>query len=131
MFRGRSARTVLALLAALLLSLPFLAATPAFASAHTPRHVEARTATGTHPAAATPCDGKLTPHDCGPSGAPTHPLRTRERQRTADCAPQAPERSTRTAGPAAHEAAGSGALPSRTPGPPAGRTPAALQVFRC
>ncbi|MFF8945148.1 hypothetical protein ACF1A5_23280 [Streptomyces sp. NPDC014864] len=132
MFRGRTARTAFALLTAALLALPVFAATPSFASAHTIRHPEAKTPTGITPSGAAAHHERATPRDCGPAGNPTGPLRTRDRQRVADSAPETPERpALRDVPAAAHEGAGPGAAHSRRSRPPADRTPAALQVFRC
>ncbi|MET7378846.1 hypothetical protein ABZT08_08430 [Streptomyces sp. NPDC005526] len=132
MFRGTAARTAFALLSAVLLALPVFASIPSFASAHTVRHTEAKTPTGITPSGAAAHHETATPRDCGPAGNPTGPLRTRDRQRVADSAPEAPERPALKDGPAAaHEAAGPGAAHPRASRPPADRTPAALQVFRC
>ncbi|USQ84057.1 hypothetical protein NFX46_09755 [Streptomyces phaeoluteigriseus] len=135
MFRGKTARTVVSLLAAVLLALPFFALTSPFAQAHTARHAEAKAQPGIKPAAQPARDAILTARPCGRSEKPFDPLGTRDRHRTtvtADPAPQQPERD-RSA-----ENASAGHHPAR----PAdhhrhwsrsstAHSPAALQVFRC
>ncbi|MFI1163616.1 hypothetical protein ACH4UM_08375 [Streptomyces sp. NPDC020801] len=132
MFRGTAARTVLALLAAALLALPFFAPATSFASAHTFGQAEAKTATGTMRSGGMPRDERATVRDCGPTGNPTGPLHNRDRHRSVDSGPEAPERpAPGQDSEAAREPAAPGAAHARTPRPSAGRTPAALQVFRC
>ncbi|MER6976586.1 hypothetical protein [Streptomyces carpinensis] len=132
MFRGTAARAMLALLAVILLALPFLAPAPSFASAHTIGHVEAKDRSGTAPAAAAQRAGRVALRDCGSIGSPTGPLRTLERHGTVDSGPEAPERPALKQGSAGTEEADApGVAHCRTARPSAGRTPAALQVFRC
>ncbi|MER5431405.1 hypothetical protein [Streptomyces sp. NPDC002588] len=136
MFRGTTARTALALLAAVLLALPFFAPAPPFASAHTVRQVEAKGQPKTHPSGKTLRDEYVTARDCGlPVGGPADPLRSRDRHRATACAasaPPEPERALLALDPAADR------QPVRPPDPrhrpsrsSAAHSPAALQVFRC
>jgi hypothetical protein len=132
MFRGTTARTVVSLLAAVLLALQFFAPTASFASAHTARHAMAKDQSGIKHSGKALRDEHVTCRDSGSVGDPTGPLRTRDRHRTADSAPQAPDRPLLrhcTWGipePATPGAAHLG--PSRRA---AAHSPAALQVFRC
>ncbi|MFF8593480.1 hypothetical protein ACF061_18970 [Streptomyces sp. NPDC015220] len=133
MLRGKTVRTALALLATTLLTLLFLAPVTSFAPAHTFGRVQAADRAGTAPAGTVPRDERATFRDCGPVGHhPTGPLRTRDRHRATDSGPETPERPILRRGcAAAREAAAPAAGCSRTPRPASGRTPAALQVFRC
>ena len=132
MFRGTTVRALLALLAAALLALPLLTPGTPFAAAHKVRHVEAKTSAGTKTTGTALRDERATSRDCDPSWSPTGPLRTLDRHRAADSAPEAPEcpplKEDRTT---AQGAAVPGTAHSRTPRSSADRTPAALQVFRC
>ncbi|KUN89345.1 hypothetical protein [Streptomyces griseoruber] len=134
MFRGATARTALALLAAVLLALPFFAPTSSFAHAHTVRQAEAKTKTGITPAGKPLRDEFVTVRDCG-HGGPADPLRSRDRHRataTAASAPQEPERALLALDPAAEHPPGRPAEPHhRSSRSSAGHSPAALQVFRC
>jgi hypothetical protein len=135
MFRGTTARTVVSILAAVLLALPFFAPTSSFAHAHTARHVEAKTQPGIKPSGTSLRDEIVTSRTCDPSGAPTDPLRTRDRYRatlTADSAPQERERALLARDPAAaHHPAGPAAPYHRSSRSSTTHSPAALQVFRC
>jgi len=130
MFRGATVRTVLAVLAAALLVLPFFASSEGFATAHTARQAEAKAQTGTK------LSGKVSRAEasgkrhCHHAGDPTGPLRTRDRHRAVDFAPEGSERSL----PAQEQAAApervaSGEFPLSRPS--TAHAPAALQVFRC
>ncbi|MFE1753774.1 hypothetical protein [Streptomyces anandii] len=100
--------------------------------AHTGRRAEVRSPAGAVPAAPVPRVERAVFRDCGPAGNPTGPLRTRDRHRAVDCGPEAPERSALRHDPAASRAGNAPGVPdSRAPRPRPGRTPAALQVFRC
>ncbi len=121
------------LLAATLLFLQVFAPTVSFASAHAPRHVEAKAEPGNGLTGMAVGDEAVTHRGCGPPGDPTDPLRNRDRHRgvAAVHAPPAPQRPPQEALPAA-------ARPPAplTPSPHPARaraahTPAALQVFRC
>lgn len=134
MFRGTTARTVVSILAAILLALQFFAPTEYFADAHTVSQAEAKAQPGIKLSGKALRDETLTSRHCIPSGDgdPTGPLRTRDRLRIADSGPEAPCRPLLTRDPAAtHEPAGTGAAHQRTSRPSVSHTPAALQVFRC
>ncbi|NUP20370.1 MAG: hypothetical protein HOZ81_30655 [Streptomyces sp.] len=134
MFRGTTARTVVSLLAAVLLALQFFAPTASFAHAHTVSQAKAKAQPGIKPSGKALRDETLTSRHCEPSGHgdPTGPLRTRDRHRVADSGPMAPYRPLITQDPAsAHEPATAGAAHERPSRPTAAHTPAALQVFRC
>ncbi|MGW1749154.1 hypothetical protein ACWCRD_26805 [Streptomyces sp. NPDC002092] len=130
MFRITTARTAIAVLAAVLLALQFFASTESFTSAHTGRQVEAKAQTGIKLSGKALRNDSVTHRHCGHSGDPTGPLRTRDRHRAADSTPEGPERAVPVKDPAAaDEPAASGApLTSR---PSTHHAPAALQVFRC
>lgn len=134
MFRGTTARTVVSILAAVLLALQFFAPTAHFAEAHTVSQAEAKAQPGIKLSGKALRDETLTSRHCIPSGDgdPTGPLRTHDRLRIADSGPDAPYRPLLTRDPAAtHEPARTGAAHQRTARPSASHTPAALQVFRC
>lgn len=132
MFRGTTTRTVVALLAAVLLALQFFAPTASFAPAHTARHVEAKTQPGFKLSGKALRDETVTFRDCGYSGDPTGPLRVRDRWRTADSAPQEPERPLLAQDPAGiREPVLPGVAHHRISRSSTAHSPAALQVFRC
>ncbi|MDX2679869.1 hypothetical protein [Streptomyces soliscabiei] len=138
MFRGTTARAVIAVLATVLLALPFFAPTPSFAHAHTVRQAEAKTQPGIKLSAKAKRDEIATLRDCDlPAGGPADPLRTRERHRAATSAsaasaPQEPERALLAQDPAAeHQPARPGDLYHRSSRSSTAHSPAALQVFRC
>ncbi|MER7937083.1 MULTISPECIES: hypothetical protein [unclassified Streptomyces] len=131
MFRGTTARTVFALLAAALLAVQFFAPTATFAAAHTLRHAEAKAASGPQTHAAILRDDHHVLRGHGRCGELPGPPRVADRQRTST-AGWADDRP-----PAARHTE---AIPARTalavPRDHAPRTstthsPAALQVFRC
>ncbi|WP_037671776.1 hypothetical protein [Streptomyces griseus] len=133
MFRGTTARTLVRILAAVLLALPFFTLAPSFAPAHSSRHVEATAEPGIKPKGKTLRDERVTSGNCAHSGGTTSPARTRDRFRgTADSTSQAPERPLRAEDPAPDRrqavpgVAYQGESRSST-----AHTPAALQVFRC
>ncbi|MFI5797641.1 hypothetical protein [Streptomyces sp. NPDC051677] len=152
MFRGTTTRAVIAMLAAVLLALPFFAPTSSFAHAHTVRQAEAKTQPGIKLSAKSKRDEIATLRDCdlprsrtgssggtpigGPAG-PADPLRTRERHRAATSAPaasapQEPERALLAQDPAAeHQPARPGDPYHRSSRSSTAHSPAALQVFRC
>ncbi|MFI1699189.1 hypothetical protein ACH419_24865 [Streptomyces bobili] len=135
MFRGRTTRTLVSLVAATLLALQFFALTSSFAQAHTARHVEAKTQPGIKPSAKPARDEILGARPCGRSEEPFDPLGTRDRHRTtvtAEPAPQQPERDRSVQNQA------SGHHPAHRAGhhrhwsrSSTAHAPAALQVFRC
>jgi hypothetical protein len=130
MFRGTTARTALALLAAALLALQFFAPSASFATAHTVRQAEAQAQPGTKPSGTSLRDETASHRHCDPAGDPTGPLRTRDRHRAADLTPERPDRPAQTQEPVeAHLQVPAGAFQRSRP--PAAHTPAALQVFRC
>jgi hypothetical protein len=142
MYRGTTARTVVSILAAVLLALQFFAPTASFASAHTPRKAEAKAQPGTEPSDTTSRPGikfsgkalrdEIATCRAGHHGDPTGPLRTRDRFHHADSAPSAPERPLlRHIPPTAPEQVRADAAHQRTSRSSASHTPAALQVFRC
>ena len=135
MFRGATARTVVSLLAATLLALPFFALTSSFAQAHTARHAEAKAQPGIKPSAKPARDEILTARPCGRPEEPFDPLRPRDRHRTtvtADPAPQQPERDRSVQDPAAgHHPARPADHHRHWSRPSTAHSPAALQVFRC
>jgi hypothetical protein len=142
MHRGATARTVVSILAAVLLALQFFAPTASFASAHTPREAQAKAASGTKPSGKSSRPGiklagkavrdEAVSCRAGRHGDPTGPLRTRDRSHTAESAPSAPERPLpRHIRPRADEPVRPGAGYERRSRPSASHTPAALQVFRC
>ncbi|MFF0011795.1 hypothetical protein [Streptomyces sp. NPDC005374] len=131
MFRGTTARTVMTILATVLLALPFFAPTESFASAHTGRQVEAKAQTGTKLSGKALRAEAASKRHCNPVGDPTGPLRTRDRHRAVGFAPEGPERPLSAQEPAAtatKQVASGGFTLSR---PSTAHTPAALQVFRC
>ncbi|MBC2905408.1 hypothetical protein [Streptomyces cupreus] len=133
MFRGATARTVVSILAAVLLGLQVFASTASFASAHTARHAVAKGQPGIKSSGKALRDEIVTCRDAGRHGDPTGPLRTRDRYRTAaDCAPEAPDR------PYQRQRASNAGEPGtprtahyRMSRSSAAHSPAALQVFRC
>ncbi|WP_367320238.1 hypothetical protein [Streptomyces sp. HUAS ZL42] len=135
MFRGKTARTLISILAAFLLALPFFAPTCSFAPAHTARQTEAKAQPGFKPSGKALRDETVTERGCTPSGDPTGPLRTRDRHRattTADSATEEPERPLLAEDPAAaHQPVVPGAAHHRPSRSSTAHTPAALQVFRC
>ncbi|MFJ8715671.1 hypothetical protein ACIRD9_21180 [Streptomyces violaceus] len=142
MYRGTTVRTMVSILAAVLLALQFFAPTASFASAHTPRKAEAKAQPGTEPSDTTSRPGikfsgkalrdEIATCRAGHHGDPTGPLRTRDRFHHADSAPSAPERPLlRHIPPTAPEQVRAGAAHQRTSRSSASHTPAALQVFRC
>ena len=99
MFRGATARTVISLLAAALLTLQFFAPSASFASVHTARHVEAKTEPRNKPRVEALRDEHVTCGDDGRSEHPSSPLRIRDRHRLVHAGPELPERPPLAAGP--------------------------------
>jgi hypothetical protein len=142
MYRGTTARTVVSILAAVLLALQLFAPTASFASAHSLSQAEAKAQPGTKPSGLSSRPGHTSPGKAlrdetascrvGHHGDPTGPLRTRDRSHTTDLAPSGAElplrRHIRPTGP---EPVRPGAAHDRTSRSSASHTPAALQVFRC
>ncbi|GAA2236829.1 hypothetical protein L0M19_11335 [Streptomyces indiaensis] len=142
MYRGTTARTVVSILAAVLLALQFFAPTASFASAHTHSQSEAKAQPGTKPSGMSSRPGPKAPGKAlrdetatcraGHHGDPTGPLRTRDRSHTADLTPPGPERPLqRHIRPTAPEAVRPGTAHHHTSRSSTSHTPAALQVFRC
>ncbi|MGA5897206.1 hypothetical protein [Streptomyces venetus] len=142
MYRGTTARTVVSILAAVLLALQFFAPTASFASAHAPRKAEAKAQPGTEPSSTFSRPGlkasgkalrdETTGCRAEHHGSPTGPLRTRDRFHHTDQAPSAPERTPlRHIPPTAPDRSAPGDAHQRTSRSSASHTPAALQVFRC
>jgi hypothetical protein len=131
MFGGTTVRTVVAVLTAVLLALPFFASTECFASAYTGRQVEAKAQTGTKLSGKAQRIEAASKRHCNPVGDPTGPLRPRDRHRVLDLTPQGPERplpAQESAATAQRQVAAGGFTLSRSS---TAHTPAALQVFRC
>lgn len=142
MYRGTTARTVVSILATVLLALQLFAPTASFASAHTKSQSEANAQPGTKPSGKSSRPGhkpsgkalrdETATCRAGHPGDPTGPLRTRDRSHTAESAPSAPERPLhRHLRPTATDPARPGAAHHRTSRSSTTHTPAALQVFRC
>ncbi|MET9971718.1 hypothetical protein ABZZ80_38930 [Streptomyces sp. NPDC006356] len=134
MFRGTTARTVVSLVAAVLLALQFFAPGASFAHAHTVSQAEAKAQPGIKLSGKALRDETLTFRHCMPSGQgdPTGPLRTRDQLRFADTGAQAPDRPLLTRDPAsAHQPGTPGSAHQRTSRSSTSHTPAGLQVFRC
>jgi hypothetical protein len=131
MFRGTTSRTVVSILAAVLLGLH--APTASFASAHTDRHAVAKGQPGVKPSGKALRDEIVTCRDAGHHGDPTGPLRTRARHRTAaDSTPEAPDRPhLRQVASKAGEPGTPRTAHHRTSRSSTAHSPAALQVFRC
>ncbi|GGT62953.1 hypothetical protein GCM10014713_65300 [Streptomyces purpureus] len=133
MFRGVTVRTVVSLVAAVLLGLQVFASTAAFASAHMARHAVAKSQPGIKPSGKALWDEIATCRDAGRHGEPIGPLGTRDRHRTAaDCAPGTPDRPHLRQG--ASTAGGPGTprtAPHRPSRSSTAHCPAALQMFRC
>ncbi|MFF8424690.1 hypothetical protein ACF07Y_05950 [Streptomyces sp. NPDC016566] len=131
MFRGTTARTLLALLATTLLALQFFAPTGTFASAHTLSHAKAKAAPETvhpsHPVRNSTIalrDGGCTQN---PGGG--HHLRDRQRGPASGWAQEHPLIARQAATP--RSPGTSGAPHHRTTRSSRAHCPAALQVFRC
>ena len=142
MYRGTTARTVVAVLAAALIALQLFAPTASFATAHTHSQAKAKAQPGTKPSGTSSRPGhkssgkalrdEMATCRAGQHGDPTGPLRTRDRSHTTDSAPSAPERPLRRdIRPTVPEPARPGAGPHRASRSAAAHTPAAQQVFRC
>lgn len=132
-YRRTAARTVVALLAPLLLALQFFAPTASFASAHSSGDAMAHARPGTIASGTAPHDESLTCAEGGLPGEPTTAPRVRDRHRTT-AAPQSgvprlpPARQSATGAP---ESVPAGRATGHRPRGTADHTPAALQVFRC
>ncbi|MFD7990196.1 hypothetical protein [Streptomyces mexicanus] len=138
MRRGTAAGALLTLLLAALLALPLtlplFAPAGSFAAAHTSGQAEATAGPATARTGAAPREERLSLREGGPAGAAAGPIRTRarDRHRLADRGPGIPVCPDAHARPAPGTAArwpGAGCAGASRP--PADRTPAALQVFRC
>ncbi|WP_338895504.1 hypothetical protein WBG99_07115 [Streptomyces sp. TG1A-60] len=131
--RGKTTRTVLSALTAVLFALQLFAPTASFAAAHTPGHVKAKAEPGNTLKAKPVRDKAVTYRTCAPSQDPTGPHRTHDRHRAiTHTVPGAPARpSLGENPPAASEPERSSTRHHRASRSPAAHTPAALQVFRC
>ncbi|MGP4000837.1 hypothetical protein [Streptomyces sp. 8N706] len=128
-----TARTVLAVLAAVLLALPFLAPATPFALAHTARHSDGKAQSVSKLSGKALSDEAVTCRDVGYLGGPGRPLRTLHRHCAADSVPQPPERPLSAA---QDPAVADESIPPRaghhgSSGFSTAHSPAALQVFRC
>lgn len=130
MFRGATARTLVAVVASVLLALPFFASSGEFATAHTGRQAEAKEQSATKLSGkASRAEASGTRH-CNHAGDPTRPLRTRDRHRAVDFAPPGLARPLSAGEPAAApERVAAGEFPLSRPS--TAHSAAALQVFRC
>lgn len=134
MFRGKTARPWWALLAAVLLVLPFFTIASPFAHAHTARQTQANATAGLVPQGKALRNEYVTSRDCDRSGGPAGPLHTRDRNRvtmSADSAPQEPDRALLAFVPAATHGLTKPAADRRPSRSSAVHSPSALQVFRC
>ena len=137
MFRGTTARTVISVLAALLLALPFFAPTSSFAHAHTMRHAEAKTKPGIKPSGKAMREEYRHAPRLRPlrrsRRPPAHPRpQPRHHDASAASTPQEPERTLRSLDPAAaHQPARPGDGHHRPSRSSTAHSPAGLQVFRC
>ncbi|MGW3133907.1 hypothetical protein [Streptomyces sp. NPDC001076] len=131
MFRGTTARTVLSLLAAALLTVQFFAPAATFAAAHTLSHVEAKAQPGPKSSAQAVRAGSPILRDHGHCGEPPSPPQNADRHRsaTAGWADDRPPTARHTEAirtsvppPARHH---------RTSRASRAHSPATLQVFRC
>ncbi|GAA3142640.1 hypothetical protein GCM10010521_31690 [Streptomyces rameus] len=131
MFRGTTARTVLALLGVTLLTLQLFAPTGPFAPAHTSGQALAKAETGTASFVQAVRERTETAHTPGRPGEPAGIPHVRDRHRgpASSGAQHHPLISVPAAG--ADPARPSGAPHRHAPGTPRARTAAALQVFRC
>ncbi|MFG2121299.1 hypothetical protein [Streptomyces sp. NPDC048710] len=131
MFRGTTARTLLALLATALLALQFFASTETFASAHTLSHAKAKAA----PETVRPSEpvrngvGALRDGGCTQNPGGGRHLRDRQRGPASGWAQEHPLIARQTATP--QSPGTSGAPHHRTTRSSRAHAPAALQVFRC
>ncbi|PWE11020.1 hypothetical protein DD630_33805 [Streptomyces sp. BSE7F] len=143
MFRGVTARAVVSVLAAALLTLQLLTLSTAFAPAYSVRHVEAKTQFGIQPSGEAPSTGtelsaKALRDDtvkCRSTGRHENSsglVGIRDRLRTADTAPKASDRQLLRRDPSAeHQPAGPADAHQRTSRSSTAHSPAALQLFRC
>ncbi|MCZ0986271.1 hypothetical protein [Streptomyces diastatochromogenes] len=131
MFRGTTARTLLALLTAALLALQFFAPTGTFAPAHTLSHAKAKAAPETARLTKPVRKGMGTFREGGCSQQPVGDQHLRDRQRgsASGWAQERPLIARQAAAP--HTPAASGAPHHRTTRSSRAHSPAALQVFRC
>ncbi|MCH0561661.1 hypothetical protein [Streptomyces sp. MUM 2J] len=133
MFRGTTPLALLTTPAAALPTLQLFAATAPFASAHTSRHVEAKTLPEIDPLTMTLRDesGALRARrPVGGRAGTGGPTGSRDRHRPADAAPQAPDRPAPDATAAIPPPNTPGAAYARASRPAADRSTAALQSFR-
>ncbi|MFD3663697.1 hypothetical protein ACFWVF_24475 [Streptomyces sp. NPDC058659] len=127
-----TARTLVSILASVLLGLQVFAPTPSFASAHTAHHAMAESQPGIKPSGQAPREEIAACRDAGHYGDPTGPLRARDRYRTAaDSAPGALDRPYLRQTSKAGEPGTPRTAPRRTSRSSTAHSPAALQTFRC
>ncbi|MFB0615610.1 hypothetical protein [Streptomyces sp. AGS-58] len=131
MLRGKTARTLFALLGSVLLALQLFTPAGTFASVHTHGQALAKTETGTHLSVPPAHDGTETARTPLPPDRPAGVPQVRDRHRgpAAACAQEHPLISGRAAGTAPPDP--SGGRHRHAPGASRAHTPAALQVFRC
>ncbi|MFD3536426.1 hypothetical protein [Streptomyces sp. NPDC058664] len=131
MQRVSTAWIAAAILAPTLVALQLLISLPSFASAHTARDTLAKAPSGTKPSGAAAYDGIVVCGDTDAPGDPIGPVRTRDRQRTADNPPASerpiPARRGSSA-PRPGTPTSADLHPARSSG---ARSLTALQVFRC
>ncbi|MBT2442774.1 hypothetical protein J7E93_22215 [Streptomyces sp. ISL-36] len=131
MRRSATARSVFSILAAVLVALQLLTPTTSFASAHTARHAVAKAHAGINPSGQALRAEIATCPDADRPGDPTGPLRTRDRQRTADNPGMSERPSPAHPTSAAPEPATPGSVRHHAPRSSRSHSAAALQVFRC
>ncbi|MFF4572868.1 hypothetical protein [Streptomyces sp. NPDC001410] len=131
MFRGTTARTLLALLATALLALQFFTPTGTFASAHTLGHAKAKAAPETvRPSKPVRIGaGALRDGGCTHNPGGDRHLRDRQRGPASGWTPEHPLIARQTATP--QSPGTSGAPHHRITRSSRAQSPAALQVFRC
>ncbi|MBA2809729.1 hypothetical protein E0500_020585 [Streptomyces sp. KM273126] len=130
--RGRRGLTMIELLSAILLCLPFLIPTTSFASAHTTRDAKVNAAPGKVLTGKALRDEIVTHRKCDHSRDPLGPLPRTDRHRTTDSVPSAPERPLTGSDRAfVHEPVAPVTWHHQGARSRTAHTPAALQVFRC
>ncbi|MGW7468806.1 hypothetical protein ACWGJT_30125 [Streptomyces xantholiticus] len=122
---------MLAVLAAVLLAVPFLAPAAPFAPAHAAHHAEAKAQSGIKSSGRALHDEAVTCRGAGCLGGLADPLRSLDRNCAADSAPQPPERTLMAQDPATDEPVERSAGHQRSPGSSTAPFPTALQVLRC
>ncbi|MFF4016269.1 hypothetical protein [Streptomyces sp. NPDC001843] len=131
MFRGKTTRAVISLLATALLALQLFTPAGTFASAHIFHQVEAKAQPGIKSSSKPVHDGSDTFRDLSCPGDPAGPPHTRHRQRTAACGWDQERPLPARERVEAQPVAAPHGTHHRTARPGRSLSPAALQVFRC